>query len=125
VLWDLDSGKSIRVFEDHLEDDATALAITPDGRHVLSGHRGGALRLWNLETGQTILSLDGRLDSVLSVAILRGGRRALSASSDHTLRLWKLDIGKPIRPRKADTKEVNAVAVSKNHQNTLDISDAD
>jgi WD40 repeat protein len=59
-----------------------------------SGDR--TLRLWDLESGQTILRLEGHTDPVKAVAVIPDGRRAVSASNDRTLRLWDLESGEEI-----------------------------
>ena len=54
------------------------------------------LRLWDLESGQTIRTLEGHTDWVRAVAVTPDGRRAVSVSEDRTLRLWDLESGKEI-----------------------------
>ncbi len=40
----------------------------------------GTLRLWDLETGESLRTLEGHTDWVTAVAVLADGRRALSGS---------------------------------------------
>ncbi|GGM87183.1 protein kinase [Dactylosporangium sucinum] len=47
-VWDATDGRRLRVLDGH-EQGATCLALTPDGRYVLSGHRDGGLRRWELD----------------------------------------------------------------------------
>ncbi|WP_238009537.1 protein kinase [Dactylosporangium sp. AC04546] len=47
-VWDATDGRRLRVLDGH-ERGATCLALTPDGRYVLSGHRDGGLRRWELD----------------------------------------------------------------------------
>ncbi len=54
------------------------------------------LRLWDLESDQTIRLLEGRTSSVNAVALTPDGRRATSASRDRTLRVWDLKSGEEI-----------------------------
>ncbi len=51
------------------------------------------VRLWNLDTGACLKTLEGHTHYVDSVALTPDGRRALSGSWDKTLRLWDLDTG--------------------------------
>ena len=51
---------------------------------------------WDLESGQTIRTLEGHTCWVSAVAITPDGRRAVSGSEDRTLRLWDLESGKEI-----------------------------
>jgi WD40 repeat protein len=70
--------------------------VTPDGRRAVSASDDQTLRLWDLETGQTIRRLEGHTGWVRAVAVMPDGRRAVSASYDGTLRLWDLESGKQI-----------------------------
>jgi hypothetical protein len=69
----------------------TAVALTPDGRHIVSCSYDNTLRLWDLESGKTIRTLQGHTDGFNAVALTPDGRRAVSSSDDHTLRMWDLE----------------------------------
>jgi len=68
----------------------------PDGRRAVSASWDRTLRLWDLESGQTIRTLEGHTDSVYAVTVTPDGRRAVSGSGDQTLRLWDIESGKEI-----------------------------
>jgi len=68
-----------------------SVAITPDGRYVLSGSSDNTLRFWEITTGRELRRFEEHTDAVRSVAISPDGRYALSGSSDMTLRLWEFD----------------------------------
>jgi hypothetical protein len=71
----------------------SAVAITPDGKRVVSGSRDntGDLRLWDLLTGDLCLTLAGHEDDVTAVAVAPDGRHVPSAPRDRTLRLRDLE----------------------------------
>src|SRR5260370_40933831 len=73
-----------------------AVAVTPDGRRAVSASWDQTLRVWDLESGQTLRTLQGHTEAVKAVAVTPDGRRAVSASDDRTLRLWDLESGKEI-----------------------------
>jgi WD40 repeat protein len=85
----------IRIFEGHT-DSVSAVAVTADGCRAVSASWDQTLRLWDLESGQTIRPLEGHNSWVNAVAVMPDGRRAVSASHDRTLRLWDLESGKEI-----------------------------
>jgi WD40 repeat protein len=66
------------------------VAITPDGRHVVSGSYDKTLRVWDLATGQTKMTLRGHTSDVEAVAVTPDGRHVVSVSNDETLRVWDL-----------------------------------
>ena len=74
----------------------SAVAVTPDGRRAVSASYDQTLRVWDLESGQTLRKLEGHTGWVYAVTIIPDGRRAVSASYDQTLRVWDLENGKEI-----------------------------
>jgi WD40 repeat protein len=114
-------------------DVVTAVAVLTDGRRALSGSADDTLRLWDLDTGESLRTMEGHTNSITAVAVLDDGRRALSASVDKTLRLWDLDTGETLRTIEGLTDWVNAVAVladgrralSGSFDNTLRLWDLD
>ena len=50
-----------------------------------------SLKIWDLETGLTIRTLEGHSGLVHKVAV--DGSRAVSVSEDRTLKVWDLDTG--------------------------------
>ncbi|MFI6061238.1 protein kinase [Streptomyces sp. NPDC051286] len=48
VVWDVTTGRRLRALDDH-EAGLTCLAMTPDGRFVLSGSGAGSIRVWELD----------------------------------------------------------------------------
>ena len=64
------------------------VAISRDGKFVLSGSWDKTLRLWNLETGKTNVVFNGHTKDVLSVAFSPDNRHIASASRDNTIKVW-------------------------------------
>lgn len=90
-----------------------AVAFSPDGRRGLAGDDGGAIRLWDLRTGQPVRNFTAQQSgSVSRVAFLPDGRQCLSASADRLVRLWDADTGKEIRRFTGHTGGVQDVLLS-------------
>jgi WD40 repeat protein len=51
------------------------------------------LKVWDLETGRELRSLQGHSDPVYGVAASPDGQRAVSVSDDNTLKVWDLEVG--------------------------------
>jgi WD40 repeat protein/serine/threonine protein kinase len=68
-----------------------ALAITPDGKTLVSGSTGGSVRVWDVATAKERAVLSGHTAPIWRVAVSPDGKRAASGSMDHTVKLWGLD----------------------------------
>jgi WD40 repeat protein len=100
-------GDLIRTLEGHTAR-VTAVAVV-DGRRAVSASNDETLRVWDLERGQTLKTLEGHA-GVTAVAVL-DGRRAVSAYYDRTLWVRDLESGQILKTLEGHTDWVNAVAV--------------
>ena len=70
------------------------------------------LRVWDLESEQTVHALHGHTGRVTAVAITPDARRAISGSTDRTLRVWNLETGQILGTLRGHTDTVHVVAIS-------------
>ena len=87
-------------------------AVDPAGTRALSGHRDGRVRLWDLETGQCLATLNGHSDIVHSVQITPDGRFAVSGSKDKTVKVWDLEARSCVGTLEGHQDAVQSVAIS-------------
>ena len=100
--WDLKTGRCLRILEGHTGwvNRVNSVSVTPDGKRVVSGSgsmftmENNTLRVWDLETGRCLQTLEGHTDEVMSVSVMPDGKRAVSGSIDKTLRVWDLESGR-------------------------------
>jgi len=64
------------------------VVISSDGQFALSGSWDGALRLWDINSGNTTRRFLGHTKDVLSVAFSADNRQIVSGSRDKTIKLW-------------------------------------
>ena len=81
-LRDLTTGEVVCTIAAHISA-ASAVAITPDGRHALSASNNGTVKLWDLTSGQALRTFAGHDDRVTGLAVAPDGRQALGFTRPH------------------------------------------
>ncbi|MDN5274024.1 NB-ARC domain-containing protein [Chloroflexus sp. MS-CIW-1] len=90
----------------------TAVALSPDGRTIVSGSLDGTVKVWDAASGRLLRSLEGHTDAVLAVALSADGRTIVSGSADRTVKVWDAHDGRLLRSLEGHTHWVTAVALS-------------
>ncbi len=70
------------------DGDVTCVALTPDGRHAISGGSDSTVRFWSVDSGEQICQLNGHAGEVLSVDLTPDSRLAVSLGWDLGARVW-------------------------------------
>jgi WD40 repeat protein len=88
--------------------------------------------MWNAETDDAVLKLEGHTDIVTSVAFSPDGKRIASGSHDRTILVWDAETGEALlKPLKGHANIITSVAfsldgkriVSGSHDQTIRIWD--
>jgi WD40 repeat protein len=69
------------------------VAVTADGERAVCASIDKTRKVWDLETGRALRTLEGHSSYVRGVAVTPDGKRAISASDDKTLKAWDLATG--------------------------------
>ena len=65
-----------------------SLAFSPDGSRIASGGEDTTVRVWDAATGESVATLEGHSQEVISVAFSPDGSRIASGGGDKTVRVW-------------------------------------
>ncbi|XP_021240309.1 kinesin-like protein KIF21A isoform X5 [Numida meleagris] len=85
--WDLAQKDLLQQVPNAHKDWVCALGLVPGAPVLLSGCRGGTLKLWNVDTFAPIGEMKGH-DSPIN-AICTNSSQIFTASDDRTVRIWK------------------------------------
>ncbi|MCI0463468.1 MAG: hypothetical protein L0Z62_41550, partial [Gemmataceae bacterium] len=72
---------------------AAALTFSRDGRRLVTGGVDGALKLWDVTTGQEVLTLAGHAVQVTFVGFTPDGSSLISGGADGVAKIWD---GRPL-----------------------------
>jgi WD40 repeat protein len=92
-------GSMIQTLEGHI-DGVSTVAITPDGKKIVSGSWDFTIRVWDLENddgSNKVKTLEGHRGVIDSIAITPDGKKIVSGSQDNTIRVWDLESGSQIK----------------------------
>ncbi|MBI3585390.1 MAG: caspase family protein [Nitrospinae bacterium] len=113
IIWDISEGRKIWSVEASEKTDkgrhkkaVLSVFFTTDGSHVVSASGGGAVKIWNIESGRLVRTFRGVNDNEFlnTAAITPDGTRILVGGGEDdgtwfsgVLRLWDIESGRVIR----------------------------
>jgi sterol desaturase/sphingolipid hydroxylase (fatty acid hydroxylase superfamily) len=89
-----------------------AVAVSADGRRIVSGSEDGTVKVWDAVTAREQLNLKGHARAVRGVAITADGQTIVTGSRDRTVKVWDAQTGREKHTLEGHTGEVLGVAVS-------------
>lgn len=89
-----------------------AVAVTPDGKTLVSVGNDNAIRLWDAATGKALAKLDGHTGWVGSVVVTPDGAKAVTAGGDNVIRVWDLKSGKEVARLEGHAVAVRGLALT-------------
>lgn len=94
-LWNWADGRLVNGFQ-ATGSGLLALAFSPDGSRLLTAtdELNGTARVWDVNSGQEVITLKGHQREVLAVAFSPDGKTMATASEDQTVKTWDSASGK-------------------------------
>ncbi len=81
TVYEVSTGKRLMRSFRHI-GEISSIAVSPNGKNLLTGGEDGALLVWDLETGERILRLAAHSKTVLGVIVSPAGDLSISYSFD-------------------------------------------
>jgi WD40 repeat protein len=104
-IWDLAIGKPIARLKGHT-NYVTSLALSPDGKALISGSGDKTLRIWDIASGDLIQQLNGHTKGVSVVRISHDGQYIVSGSRDRTIKIWNRKTGALVKTLSGKTQAI-------------------
>ncbi|MBD2354613.1 hypothetical protein H6G41_08210 [Tolypothrix sp. FACHB-123] len=115
-------GSLVRTLVGH-SDSVKALALTSDGKYVISGSDDNTLKVWNWQTGELLRTLNNHSSSVQALALTSDGKYVISGSDDNTLKVWNWQTGELLRTLNGYSDWVKALALTSDGKYVISGSD--
>ena len=90
-------------------DWVRSLCCTKDESRLISGSNDMTVRIWDIQTGETIQILTVPGSRIRCVCMSDDDKRIICGAEDHTIRIWDLETGCPIRILRGHTDWVTSV----------------
>ena len=106
-MWDITSRQILHQFSGH-DQDIYSLDFASDGIHIASGSGDRTIRIWDIQQGQCVLSLQID-DGVTTVAISPDNRYVAAGSLDKSVRIWDMAEGSLIERTRGEQGHKDSV----------------
>lgn len=97
MIWEVSDGSLVRRFQAPHEDTILCVRFSPDGKTLATGGADRMVKLWDVESGKLIKTLEGHTHHVTALAWNVNRRQLASGSADATVKIWNLDSGQTTR----------------------------
>src|SRR5258708_6866403 len=77
--------------------EITGVALSADGKYVVTGSKDRTAILWETASGRKVQSFSGHTQMVTGVAVSGNGKQVVTAAADKTAILWDAASGKKIQ----------------------------
>jgi len=92
--------------------DIQGIALSPDGRFIVSGDDERLIKIWDTATGSEVKTLRGHSDDLRAVAFSPDGKRIASGADDGVIKIWDAASGAEVKTLRGHRGSVTSIAFS-------------
>jgi WD40 repeat protein len=92
IVYSISDRKPLHTLRGH-KDSIYSLAVSPNGKLLVTGSYDQTIKLWDLESGSELKTLTGHNGAIFGLAFHKNGKLLASASGDRTIKLWDIERG--------------------------------
>lgn len=120
-LWNVATGQIVRDFAPVLDggdlvsghaNSVTSVAFSPDGSTLVTGSDDRTAIVWDVSSGDAILTISGHSDRVVAVAYSPDGTLIATGSADGSARIWNATTGAQVRSLRPCSSLISSVVFS-------------
>ncbi|MBW4579691.1 MAG: WD40 repeat domain-containing protein [Tildeniella nuda ZEHNDER 1965/U140] len=89
----------------------TAVAVSPDGRSIISGSRDETIKVWDWWAREEVFTLNAR-SFIYAITVSADGETFAIRGRDQTVKAWCLRTGRQIRPEKGALRAIASVTLT-------------
>jgi WD40 repeat protein len=113
TIWDWERGKVVDAIAPGDGSNGAIVAVfDPTGSRIATAGANGVPRIWNVETGRTLVALGGHVAAPWDITFSPDGSRVATAGADGTVRVFDSATGEMALALQAHERTVGGVAFS-------------
>jgi WD40 repeat protein len=101
------------------------IAVTPDGKQVITAYHEGPMLIWSLESGALLHQLTTHAGVFSAVVVTPDSTRAISIERAEStlLKVWGLQNGQQLHSLQGHTNAINAIVTTGDSKRVISVSD--
>jgi WD40 repeat protein len=107
-IWNAETGEEMK----RIEGGGRGIRFSPDGKRIAASHQDKYVGLWDVASGELVLTLKGHAAPVSRLTFHPDGSRIATASADQTIKLWDAASGQEVLTLRGHAAPVASAAFS-------------